>query len=327
MQDSTRTAVVGYIRVSTEQQAGEGVSLDAQRARLEAYAVAMDLDLVAVCEDRGLSAKSLARPGLQQALAMLESGNASGLVVTKLDRLTRSVKDLGDLVDRYFASRFSLLSLSDSIDTRTASGRLVLHVLGAVSQWEREATAERTRDALAQLRADGVRLGAEPLGWRRARIGTTAAAAPAKTSPTSLPPSVASSRSKSKGSASAPSRASSARRTAPPSAARAGIPPPSSASSLATAMTRETADSYWGKDAVAHALVFETPDRITRELTADVEKRSASLPPGAFAAWALAQRWPRFCAIVWIVSGALRERLAGGDIPKTLLGDDHDDDR
>ena len=68
---------------------------------------------------------------------------------------------------RHFAARFSLLSVSDSIDTRTASGRLVLHVLGAVGQWEREATAERTRDALAQLRADGVRLGADPLGWRR----------------------------------------------------------------------------------------------------------------------------------------------------------------
>jgi DNA invertase Pin-like site-specific DNA recombinase len=162
-----RTAVVGYIRVSTEQQAGEGVSLDAQRTKLRAYAVAMDLDLVDVLEDAGLSAKSLARPGLQRALARLEAGDAAGLVVVKLDRLTRSVRDLGELVDRYFASRFSLLSLSDSIDTRTASGRLVLHVLGAVSQWEREATAERTRDALAQLRADGVRLGAEPLGWRR----------------------------------------------------------------------------------------------------------------------------------------------------------------
>jgi len=162
-----RTAVAGYVRVSTEQQAGEGVSLDAQRVKLQAYAVAMDLELVAVFEDAGLSAKSLARPGLQKALASLEEGKAAGLVVVKLDRLTRSVRDLGELVDRYFASRFSLLSLSDSIDTRTASGRLVLHVLGAVSQWEREATAERTRDALAQLRADGVRLGAEALGWHR----------------------------------------------------------------------------------------------------------------------------------------------------------------
>jgi len=162
-----RTAVVGYVRVSTEQQAGEGVSLEVQRVKLHAYALAMDLELVAVFEDAGLSAKTLERPGLKGALAMLEEGKASGLLVVKLDRLTRSVRDLGDLVDRYFASRFSLLSVSDSIDTRTASGRLVLHVLGAVSQWEREATAERTRDALAQLRADGVRLGAEAYGWRR----------------------------------------------------------------------------------------------------------------------------------------------------------------
>jgi len=162
-----RTAVVGYVRVSTEQQAGEGISLDAQRTKLQAYALALDLELVDVFEDAGLSAKSLDRPGLQSALTKLEDGTASGLLVVKLDRLTRSVRDLGELVDRYFASRFSLLSVSDSIDTRTASGRLVLHVLGAVSQWEREATAERTRDALAQLRADGVRLGGEAYGWRR----------------------------------------------------------------------------------------------------------------------------------------------------------------
>lgn len=163
-----RTRVVGYVRVSTDHQAEAGVSLEAQRARLEAFAVAMDLELVAVVEDAGLSAKSLARPGLQDALAMLEAGRAEGLVVVKLDRLTRSVRDLGDLLDRYFSVRFSLLSLADSIDTRTASGRLVLHVLGAVSQWEREAAGERTRDALAQLRARGVRLGGEALGWQRA---------------------------------------------------------------------------------------------------------------------------------------------------------------
>jgi DNA invertase Pin-like site-specific DNA recombinase len=162
------TRAVGYVRVSTEQQAETGASLDAQKTKLQAYAVAMDLELVALCEDAGLSAKTLARPGLAQALAMLEEGQADALVVVKLDRLTRSVRDLGELVDRYFASRFSLLSLADSIDTRTASGRLVLHVLGAVSQWEREAAAERTRDALAQLRAEGVQLGGEAFGWRRA---------------------------------------------------------------------------------------------------------------------------------------------------------------
>ncbi len=166
----TPTRVVGYVRVSTEQQAGEGVSLAAQRAKIAAYAVALDLELVAVCEDAGLSAKSLQRPGLSAALELLEAGGADGLVVTKLDRLTRSVRDLGDLVDRYFASRFSLLSVNDAIDTRTAAGRLVLHVLAAVSQWEREATAERTRDALAQLRSSGVVLGGEGFGWRRSEL-------------------------------------------------------------------------------------------------------------------------------------------------------------
>lgn len=77
------------------------------------------------------------------------------------------MRDLGDLVDRYFASRFSLLSVSDNIDTRTAAGRLVLNVLTSVAQWEREATGERTRDALFHLRAGGVRLGGAALGWRR----------------------------------------------------------------------------------------------------------------------------------------------------------------
>jgi site-specific DNA recombinase len=161
------TRVIGYLRVSTEQQADGGVSLDAQRARLVACATAMELELVAVIEDAGASAKTLARPGLQRALAALEAGAADALLVAKLDRLTRSVRDLGELVERYFSSRFSLLSVADSIDTRSAAGRLVLNVLTSVAQWEREATGERTRDALAQLRSEGVKLGGEALGWRR----------------------------------------------------------------------------------------------------------------------------------------------------------------
>lgn len=164
-------SVIGYIRVSTDQQADGGLSLDAQREKLAAYATAMDLELVEVFEDAGVSAKSLERPGLRDALTRLERGEAGGLLITKLDRLTRNVRDLGELVERYFASRCALLSVSDSIDTRTAGGRLVLNVLTSVAQWEREAIGERTRDALAHLRASGVRLGGEPLGWSR-RSGT-----------------------------------------------------------------------------------------------------------------------------------------------------------
>lgn len=161
------TRVIGYIRVSTSRQAEDGVSLDAQRAKLEAYALAMDLELVTIEVDAGVSAKTLDRPALQRALTAMKAGEADGLLVCKLDRLTRSVRDLGDLVDDFFGDRFSLLSVADSIDTRSAAGRLVLNVLASVSQWEREATGERTRESLAHIRSQGVQLGAEALGWRR----------------------------------------------------------------------------------------------------------------------------------------------------------------
>lgn len=164
---AARTKVVGYIRVSTEGQADGGVSLDAQRVKLAAYCEAMDLELVEVIEDAGVSAKTLVRPGLARVLEALETGRAAGVVVTKLDRLTRSVKDLGELVERFFAVRFALLSVSDSIDTRSAGGRLVLNVLASVAQWEREAIAERTVEALRQVKREGCLLGGEALGWKR----------------------------------------------------------------------------------------------------------------------------------------------------------------
>lgn len=92
-------------------------------------------------------------------------------------------------------------------------------------------------------------------------------------------------------------------------------------------MTRETADDLWGADAVDHALRYETPERITTALNDEIRRQTEALPPADFRAWALAQPWPKFCSIVWIISGALRERLADGNLPSTLLGDDSDDDR
>ena len=157
---------MGYVRVSTDKQADSGVSLDAQRAKIEAYAIALDLELVAIIEDPGASAKSLDRPGLRSALGMLTAGRADALLVTKLDRLTRSVRDLGDLVERFFATKYSLVSMSDAIDTRTAAGRLVLNVLTSVAQWEREATGERTRDALRHKASKGEFCGGQaPYGY------------------------------------------------------------------------------------------------------------------------------------------------------------------
>lgn len=169
------TKAVGYVRVSTEQQADHGVSLEAQQAKIRAYASLYDLELVEVVVDAGVSAKTLQRPGLQRALGMLRKGQANALLVVKLDRLTRSVKDLGALVEAYFASgKCSLLSVADNIDTRSAAGRLVLNVLASVAQWEREAVAERTTEALAHKRTKGEKTGGDvPYGYRLAEDGKT----------------------------------------------------------------------------------------------------------------------------------------------------------
>jgi site-specific DNA recombinase len=158
---------IGYIRVSTEEQATDGVSLAAQEAKVRAYASLYEIELVEVVIDAGQSAKSLDRPGLQHALTMLKTGKADGVIVAKLDRLTRSVADLATLLDGYFAEKAGrqLWSVADSIDTRTAAGRMVLNILMSVSQWEREAIGERTRDALQHKRSKGQRVGSVPFGF------------------------------------------------------------------------------------------------------------------------------------------------------------------
>lgn len=171
---NTKTRTVAYIRVSTDKQADRGVSLDAQRAKVKAYAELYDLELVSIEVDAGASAKTLAnRPALDRALGMLRTGAADALLVVKLDRLTRSVRDLADLVDGYFTKRAALLSVSEQIDTRSAAGRLVLNVLSSVGQWEREAIGERTAAAMAHLRTEGRFCGgiAAPYGYALADDG------------------------------------------------------------------------------------------------------------------------------------------------------------
>jgi site-specific DNA recombinase len=171
--DAARTRTVAYLRVSTDKQADRGVSLEAQRAKVESYAALYDLTLVAIEVDAGESAKSLARPALERTLSMLKAGKADALLVVKLDRLTRSVRDLCDLVDRYFRDgRRALLSVSEQVDTRSAAGRMVLNVLSSVSQWEREAIGERTAAAMQHKQAAGEYIGgAAPYGYQLAADG------------------------------------------------------------------------------------------------------------------------------------------------------------
>lgn len=154
--------VIGYIRVSTTQQVVEGHSLEAQQANLRKYADAFGLEIVAFEVDAGLSAGTLERPALQRALARLEAGEAEGLLVTKLDRLTRSVRDLLDLVDTYFRDGYCLVSVGEQIDTRSPAGRMILTVLSAMAQLEREQISERTSAVMQYMKAEGMFTGGFP---------------------------------------------------------------------------------------------------------------------------------------------------------------------
>jgi site-specific DNA recombinase len=160
--------VVAYCRVSTEEQAKEGVSLAAQRMSLEKYAAALGHELVDVIEDAGISAKSLKRPGLKRVLKMLRAREVEGVLITKLDRLTRSTRDMIELIDKHFATgKSALISLGESIDTGSAMGRMILKFFATIAEWEREAIAERTREALQHKIRQGAQLGAVPLGFKR----------------------------------------------------------------------------------------------------------------------------------------------------------------
>lgn len=149
--------LVGYVRVSTEEQARSGLSLDAQRVTLTHHAAALGCELVEVFEDAGVSG-GLAphkRPGLAAALDAVSTGRAGGLLVLNLSRLSRSTRDTLALVERSEREGWRLASVREQLDTGTAAGRMVITMLAALSQMEREQVAERTTWALSQIARDG----------------------------------------------------------------------------------------------------------------------------------------------------------------------------
>jgi len=157
---------VGYIRVSTEEQARTGISLDAQEAKTRAYAEAKDLRLVEVVRDEGSSGKDLKRPGLQRLIEICTAGKVDAVVVVKLDRLSRRTRDLLRLVEDVFIKKgVELHSVNESLDTSTPHGRFVLTLFGALAQMEREVISDRTKDALAHKRANRQPTGHPPYGY------------------------------------------------------------------------------------------------------------------------------------------------------------------
>lgn len=161
--------LVGYCRVSSKRQAEEGLSIPVQEGKLRRYAELYEVDLVAVYMDKGKSGGKTTRPGLRRALRALEDGHADTLVVVKLDRLTRSILHLGQLLRDYFGPRasFEFIALEDSVDTSTASGKMLANLLITIAEWERDIAYERTMAIREVKQQAGEFLGGDPpYGWR-----------------------------------------------------------------------------------------------------------------------------------------------------------------
>jgi len=155
---------IGYIRVSTQGQAEEGVSLEAQQAKIEAWCLANDYELTAIYQDAGISGTKSDREGLLQALEATDKGNA--LVVYSLSRLTRSTKDMLHLSEKLEECGIDLVSLTEKIDNTTAAGKMVFRMLAVLNEFERDQIAERTKAALSHKKAKGEKYAPVPFGYR-----------------------------------------------------------------------------------------------------------------------------------------------------------------
>ena len=153
--------IVGYV----------GMSLEVQESQIIKYAELNDIGLGEIIMDAGESAKSLKRPGMLRLIELMDSNLCQGVLIVKLDRLTRSVKDLCYLLERYFSKDKILISVQEKIDTNSAMGRMVMNVVMSISQWEREATSERTKSVLQHKKTKGERIGNIPFGYKLAADG------------------------------------------------------------------------------------------------------------------------------------------------------------
>lgn len=161
------THAVGYVRVSTEGQAADGVSLEAQQAKIEAYCELNNMELLGVHVDAGISGKRADnRPELQKALETVCKGKANALVVYKLDRLARNTIDALEIAQTIEKCNGSLHSITEKLDTGSAMGRFFYSLLASLAEMERGMIAERTAAAHAHKRSKGEATGHAPFGWK-----------------------------------------------------------------------------------------------------------------------------------------------------------------
>ena len=156
----------GYIRVSTQEQEKEGISLENQAEKIKAYAKLKDLGEIEIISDPGKSGKNLNRPGIQELKRLVEVGVVRAVIVYKLDRLSRKVTDTLELIELFKSKDAVFHSINETIDTKTAMGTFFLNITASLAQMERDLIAERTSDALEYKKQKGEWLGTAPIGYQ-----------------------------------------------------------------------------------------------------------------------------------------------------------------
>ena len=159
-------AGIGSSWVSSENQANQGVSLDNQMAKIEAYASLKDLELFEIIEDAGISAKNLNRPGAQRVIDLARSVKVNAVIVYKLDRMFRSTVDALEVTQKFDKWGVSFHSIQETLDTQSAMDRFFFTLTAALWEMERGIVAERTRATLAHKKAKGERVGTIQYGFR-----------------------------------------------------------------------------------------------------------------------------------------------------------------
>jgi len=155
-----------YIRVSTQDQAQHGFSLDAQQDSLQNYAKALGYEIYKLYRDEGKSAKDLNRPEMINLLRDAEARKFQAIFIYKLDRFSRSLKDLILTIDRLKDWGIDFVSLQDKIETASASGKLMFQIIGAFAEFERNIIGDRTKFGMERKAKEGGFITKAPRGYK-----------------------------------------------------------------------------------------------------------------------------------------------------------------
>ncbi|HTY44345.1 MAG TPA: recombinase family protein [Patescibacteria group bacterium] len=162
----TKPLAAIYVRVSTEEQARQGISLAAQEEALKNYASALGYEVLKIYKDEGKSAKDIQhRPEMVQILNDAQNHKFQAILIYKLDRFSRSLRDLIDTIEKLKEWDIDFISLQDKIETTSASGKLMFHIISAFAEFERNVTGDRTKFTMDKKARDGNPITRAPWGY------------------------------------------------------------------------------------------------------------------------------------------------------------------